>query len=470
MRLRPQPITVDASDPFAADLLGRRPVADSLTELARSAQEGLVVSLHGQWGSGKTTFLSMWRHHLRAAGFRTLTFNAWETDIADDAMVALLGELEIGLAATTSSSETTPTALQTSVKKAKKIGSKLLRSAIPTAIRVATAGALDLEDLSEEVISEWTGKLAEEQVAAYESARKSVQSFRESISAIARAANEDGERGGTLPLVFIIDELDRCRPSYAVRVLECVKHFFAVPGVMFVLAVDAEQLAHAVKSQYGQSMDAPGYLRRFFDLELTLPEPTENQFSRAQFRRFDLEKVFEERRAYSSVGHEMENIIETFDDLFSIFRCSLRDRERCFTLLSFALRSTSKNYPLHPIVLTTLIVLKIKEPSTYANVSQGKGTAEDILRALRSRSGGSAFLETRLGQWVHVCLYSVFSGRHEISDVVLRLQQEADANDNESTKEKTKSLISMLQRRESRDMSGSLDYLLGKIDLVASKG
>lgn len=469
MRLRPPPVTVDPLDPFASDLLGRRRVAESMTELARSAQDGLVVSLHGQWGSGKTTFLSMWRQHLQAAGFKTLSFNAWETDIADDAMVALLGELEPGLAGSSTCPSAEPTALEASVKRAKKIGSKLLRSAIPTAIRVATAGALDLEDLSEEVISDWTGKLAEEQVAAYESARKSIQSFRDSISAISKAAAESEASTESLPLVFIIDELDRCRPSYAVRVLECVKHFFAVPGVMFVLAVDSDQLSHAIRSQYGQLMDASGYLRRFFDLELSLPQPTESDFSRAQFQRFELDKVFEERRNFSSVGHEKDNLLETFEELFLVFRCSLRDRERCFTLLTFAMRSTPKNYLLHPIILALLIVLKVKESATYMQVSLHVAGAKDVINVLSQRPGGKQFLETRLGQWVHASLYSVFAQRGEISEVAQTLQLEADTSTDDSLKETNKRLLQLLESRESREMSGSLDYLLGKIDLVATK-
>lgn len=469
MRLRPPALQVESSDPFASDLLGRRSVAESMTELARGAQDGLVVSLHGQWGSGKSTFLNMWRLQLQAAGFRTLNFNAWETDIADDAMVALLGELETGLSGPTPAPGVEPTALQASVKKAKKIGSKLLRSAIPTAIRVATAGALNVEDLSEEIISEWTGKLAEEQVAAYESARKSIQTFRDSISAVANAASESSDSSELLPLVFIIDELDRCRPSYAVRVLECVKHFFAVPGVMFVLAVDTDQLSHAVKSQYGQTMDASGYLRRFFDLELSLPEPKESDFSNAQFQRFDLEKVFEERRKFSSLGYEKSNLLETFEELFVVFRCSLRDRERCFTLLAFAMRSTPKNHFLHPIVLAALIVLKVKASDTYFRVSQHLATADDVIRIFSERPGGRDFLDTRSGQWLQACFHAVFSRRFEIKDIIQRLQLESESDVNESTKERAKDLIGMLQSREIGDMSGSLDYLLSKIDLVGTK-
>jgi predicted KAP-like P-loop ATPase len=62
-----------------------------------------------------------------------------------------------------------------------------------------------------------------------------------------------------------VDELDRCRPTYAIQTLELVKHLFNVPGLIFIFALDIEQLSHSVQTVYGQNMDAQGYLCRFFD-------------------------------------------------------------------------------------------------------------------------------------------------------------------------------------------------------------
>ena len=75
------------------------------------------------------------------------------------------------------------------------------------------------------------------------------------------------------PLIVMIDELDRCRPSFAVEFLETTKHLFAVDQVVFVLAVNRKELAHAVKALYGNDFDADRYLRRFFDIDFRLPEP-----------------------------------------------------------------------------------------------------------------------------------------------------------------------------------------------------
>lgn len=72
-------------------------------------------------------------------------------------------------------------------------------------------------------------------------------------------------------LVIFIDELDRCKPSYAVRLLERVKHYFANERITFVFSVNKGELQHTVKRFYGDDFDASRYLDRFFDLQISLP-------------------------------------------------------------------------------------------------------------------------------------------------------------------------------------------------------
>lgn len=72
-------------------------------------------------------------------------------------------------------------------------------------------------------------------------------------------------------LVVFIDELDRCRPSYAVQMLERIKHYFANDRITFVFSVNIEELQHTVKRYYGNEFDACRYLDRFFDYRIALP-------------------------------------------------------------------------------------------------------------------------------------------------------------------------------------------------------
>lgn len=78
--------------------------------------------------------------------------------------------------------------------------------------------------------------------------------------------NERGDR-----LVIFIDELDRCKPDYALSLMERIKHFFDDERVTFVFAVNLSQLQHTVKSYYGSEFDATRYLDKFFDIQMALP-------------------------------------------------------------------------------------------------------------------------------------------------------------------------------------------------------
>lgn len=79
-------------------------------------------------------------------------------------------------------------------------------------------------------------------------------------------------------LVIFIDELDRCNPAYAVKLLERVKHYFGDENITFVFSINAKELEHTISSYYGTNFDSGRYLDRFFDLRIALPEPNMKYF------------------------------------------------------------------------------------------------------------------------------------------------------------------------------------------------
>ena len=89
-----------------------------------------------------------------------------------------------------------------------------------------------------------------------------------------------GEGEPQRPLVFFIDELDRCRPSFAIELLERVKHLFDVKNIVFVLSIDKKQLEAITAAVYGERIDALEYLRRFIDLDFYLPLPHTKDYTK----------------------------------------------------------------------------------------------------------------------------------------------------------------------------------------------
>lgn len=84
------------------------------------------------------------------------------------------------------------------------------------------------------------------------------------------------ERGNRL--VIFIDELDRCKPTFAVHLLEQIKHYIFDDRITYVFSVNLEQLQHTIKHYYGINFDSCRYLDRFFDLTITIPPADMKKF------------------------------------------------------------------------------------------------------------------------------------------------------------------------------------------------
>ena len=87
-------IDVPEKSPFENDKLEREKTATILTDIVSFyGQSGCVMALNGEWGAGKSTFVRMWKQSLINNGFKTLYFNAWNSDYTDDPLLAMVSEL-----------------------------------------------------------------------------------------------------------------------------------------------------------------------------------------------------------------------------------------------------------------------------------------------------------------------------------------------------------------------------------------
>lgn len=104
----------------------------------------------------------------------------------------------------------------------------------------------------------------------YRSVKSAIRALKSSLSEVAQAAEGAGKK---LPVFIIVDELDRCRPVYAIQFLEEIKHVFGVKEVCFILGVNSEKLQKSICHQYGPNFNGRSYLDRFIDRYLLLPSP-----------------------------------------------------------------------------------------------------------------------------------------------------------------------------------------------------
>ena len=68
---------------------------------------------------------------------------------------------------------------------------------------------------------------------------------------------------------WVIDKSDRCKPTFAVHLLEQIKHYIFDDRITFVFSINLEQLQHTIKQYYGADFDSCRYLDRFFDLRIS---------------------------------------------------------------------------------------------------------------------------------------------------------------------------------------------------------
>lgn len=462
-RIRAPQLPLNEESPFDADELARREFADALTDLIRWAPTPCVFNLDAGWGQGKTTFLHMWRASLATSHSRPIYLNAWETDFSEDPLLALLGELDDQLKEDASLNSEVAGKLAT----LKRVGARLLKAALPIGLKAATMGVVDLSDMTEDAMGEIAEKIADEELKNYEAKRHSIEEFRARLADLAESLQQsqapEGE-SSLFPLVVIVDELDRCRPSYAIKVLETIKHLFNVSGVTFLIATDSRQLACSIRHAYGADIDCDGYLRRFFDMTLRLPAPHTAAFVRAQIGRFGLSDFFA-KRTHHELQYDKEQVEGAFSALFDATRCSLRDQERCFALLSVALRSTKENQYLHPLLLCTLIVLRVKNESLYSELSKKAATSTEIVSYFSASSEGRRYFEEMgYGQVIEAHLIHVL----EDEAAQATYKDAAESKEQSPLSDRARRIIEILGSFSFRRGVPSLKAVIAKIDLVAA--
>ena len=373
MRIQPREIDVPDDDPFKYDLLGRKETVEVLTHFVNSIDGPCVLSVDAAWRAGKTTFLKIWAQYLRNEGFPVVEFNAWETDFSEEPFVVLSTELTEGLKGCADKS------LDKKIDDMKEKAKEVVRSLVPELIRVAAAGV----PLVGNALGESLASLAEKKLTAYGEARESVKEFKNVLQETANTLSETREGH---PLVVIIDELDRCRPSYAVELLEVAKHLFAVDHIVFVLAVNRSELAHSIKALYGDGFDAVGYLRRFFDLDFRLPEPDRVAFIDTMHRDTGIYDFFERPR-YPDLQQEAKNARNLLQVFLVTSDLSLRQIAQAIHRLGLVFASLPENRHLFASTTVVLFILRTIDLDLYFRFIDGEASDLDVFETVIARAG-----------------------------------------------------------------------------------
>ena len=410
MKLIVPPVKIDKEDPFKYDVLHRRQFGTSLLNLVSRIDEAFVISIDAQWGEGKTTFVKMWQGLLHQNDIQSIYFDAFANDFVDDPFIAVASEIAQLAEDEFRTNKSRRKKLEAFKKSASIVGGQLLTLTAKVAIKAATLGAIkdsDFEELKEikddlaKGASDIFGKLIEDRISSYKGEVESITAFQSTLKELAAEINKASKK----PLVIIIDELDRCKPTYAVELVEKIKHLFAVENVVFCLVMHKAQLEESVRCVYGQNIDANTYLKKFIHLECALPKTIE------PYGVNDYEQYCQHLHALLELETTSKSdLIDSLVALSQHRQLSLRQLERAFTLIAIFYGSINENTLRLSPVIAFLAITKVLSSVLYADLKANKASWDDAKRFLGFPDEKPAGMENRrlfsTGQWIKFFLLS----------------------------------------------------------------
>jgi len=373
VEIKARKIKVEENNPYENDRLDRKPEVDNVSSLLRNISSPIVLSINAPWGEGKTTFLEMLHADLIRQGGKCIFFNAWETDFASDPLLAFLGEMNQVLETYFNDNKEKSLAWE----KAKKAGIHILKKGIPALVKIGTAGIIDTEKIIEDESSKVIEGLSKDLIDEYSKNKDDIVNFKENVAEVLKKLE-----GEISHLYIFVDELDRCRPTYSIELLERIKHLLDIEGLIFILALDKQQLAHSVKGVYGENFEALGYLRRFIDIEYNLRHPELDNFMDQLFATFNFDAFFEARNKYMGMTDEARELKDIFKLLAKSKELSLREVEQLFTKVNLVILSTKEKTYLYPPLLAFLLITYEYHSDFYHNYIREMSTPQRMIKLL----------------------------------------------------------------------------------------
>ena len=378
----PEPLT------FAqADRLNLKPFCERLEKYLLVdfdyADGSLVTALNAGFGCGKTTFLEMWKTDLlarrdsstAAEAFTApmpVMLNAWESDYCGDPLVAILAGLDNAVKQWTGSdkpAENKVTKLREAIQDASWCAADLANGFAAKLTGMNAKEALKLKDEKKAAKNPPPPNF----IALFNQRQESLHKLQESLV--------EAFAGDSPKVIVFVDELDRCRPDYAVSYLETIKHVFNVKGMIFLLAVDLHHLEVSAKSLFGNDLNFDEYFRKFCHRRFDLPKPVHAP----------MQKLLEEYIVkYTAITRKRSSIFNP-DPKFSIdaahlalaFEMTPRQLQEAFRIFGHVMSTQDEQY--EKTTLTTWIMgtiflcyLRAAHYEFYQQIRRGRLVHEEL--------------------------------------------------------------------------------------------
>jgi len=379
MKLHPPVIEIPPEDPYQKDLFARKQFGDSLFSLFSALEESTVLCIDAAWGEGKTTFAQMWMADLKKQGMECIYFDAYANDYSDDPFVSFCAEI-ISLSETAfPDCPEIQSRKEDFRRRAKRVGARLASVGTRIGVKAVTLGVLKdsdidaLESIRQDIANSSSAALSslvEQAINDHSEWKDGIVEFRKNLSVLGAAVR----KRQALPLLIVIDELDRCRPDFALSLIERVKHFFSAPNISFVLLANMEQLQNYVKAVYGSEVDARKYLHKFFTLSTDLPQ------NRRDTHDNDHVKYFRKLVEHYEID-DQRDLDPYLVRLFQHYAFSLREMEQCLAILTLYFASLPPGRISHNVVVSFLAMLRLRFPEVFRLLAEGRMSYAELIEA-----------------------------------------------------------------------------------------
>lgn len=461
MKFKRKAIEVLSSNIFENDKLQRKESVSNLVELLKNISSPVVFSINAPWGAGKTTYLRMLHSSLEFESKKTIYFSAWETDFAADPLLAFLGEINLKV----SSFIGGDTEKIKAWAKAKKAGSQILKRAIPVAIKIGTAGLVDTDELLGDETAKFAEALSGDAIEGYLINKSAIVEFKENIAKVV-----SGEDGVNEKLYIFVDELDRCRPTYAIELLERIKHLLDVEGLVFVLALDKIQLAHSVKAIYGSEFDAVGYLKRFIDIEFSLPPSDIEPYIDYLASDFELGKFFEVV-LNRDAGRQFDDLLTAMKVIAVGQKMSLRTIEQLFSKVKLVLLSIPRNNYVYPELVVYLLFVKDNYLEDYLLFSRKDSNGDGLIKLMDSIILSDDNAAQYLKQDIHALIIACKMQEHsDWARDLLRTMSSVAASEKtpDDYSRYNSRVVDLVRHYTSMGRGVPLDRIISRVDMVGN--
>lgn len=263
------------------DYLSHQPYLNLLKSIISNQKDnpsGYSFAIDGEWGCGKTWILTELENHLEEDSdnkYLIFHYNAWENDFYEEPLVAILSVM---------------------IEKLNKVTSQksLYEAAIDELLRQASADLLTLvSGIVKEVTKIDAEKIIKRKNGFFRRIKENTKLSAKDINTLLplqytsqEVRNNFIKLSKELHIILIVDELDRCRPEYAIKVLERLHHVCNGIPIIQILAINKSVLADSISTVFGKNYSntdnhdkwntffTDSYLQKFLDISIPLPNGT----------------------------------------------------------------------------------------------------------------------------------------------------------------------------------------------------